>query len=532
MTLKHSNREAGRPDPVPYGSTTVAHDRAAASPGQPFFPDPEIVAYALEASEIGVWEWDITSDRITWSRNLEEIHRLPAGGFDGTFSSFEQDIHPDDRPGVIAAIKEALQTRRPYSVIYRLPPRPNQTERWIAAAGSVLDQGSRQKLLGICRDVTSRVHTERELRMRAHHQEIVARLGARALTEEDLQGLLDEIASTVATMLDVDLVNILELVPGDEALVVRSGYGFRSDITKDSQIPISARSQANYTLAAFGPVLVSDLRSETRFTPSPLLLEHGIVSGMSTTIVGHDRRKYGIFSVHTKRPRAFADYDVALLTSVANIIAGAIQRRQLDERQKMMIRELHHHSGNLFSQLLALLSQTAATSRTVRELVTKFEARVFALANANRLVVEGGWQPALVLNVLKAQLAPYLERVSLDGPNVYVEPAVAFALSSVTHELVSNAVKHGSLSVLSGHVELRWSVDRTQRAGVLVLNWHEQGGPPPRRSVRSGFGSRLINAVIKRQMNGTVRRSYAKGGLRCRLAVPLSHERWPVAAID
>jgi PAS domain S-box-containing protein len=528
MTSKHD--DLTRADAPPSRSKD-ARERAVGDDAASFFPDMDVVARALEAANIGVWAWDIASNRVTWSKNLEQIHRLPSGSFDGTLSFFESDVHPDDRPTVFAAIKESLETRRPYSVMYRLPSRIDEEQRWLTASGTVIiNNGTPETLFGICRDITARVRTEQELRMRAHRQEIVARLGARALTEEDLQALLDEVATTVATMLDVDMVNILELVPGDDALLFRSGCGWKFDIAKMAQIPISSRSQANYTLAAFGPVLVPDLRSETRFAPSPMLLDHGVVSSMSTTIVGHDRRKYGIFSVHAKRRRDFTDYDVALLTSVANIIAGAIQRRQLDERQKMIIRELHHRSGNLFSQLLALLSQTALTSKSVAELVSKYEARVFALANANRLLVEGGWQPASVQELLRAQLAPCLDRVSLTGPNVYVEPGLAFALSCVAHELVSNAIKHGSLSALTGRVDLTWSVDRTQPAMTLVLDWQERGGPAPKRPVRPGFGSRLINTVIKRQMNGHVRRTFQESGLRYRLAIPLTHERWPQAA--
>jgi two-component sensor histidine kinase len=278
-------------------------------------------------------------------------------------------------------------------------------------------------------------------------------------------------------------------------------------------------------------VVVTDLRSETRFTPSPFLLDNGVVSSVTTTIVGHDNRKYGIFSIHSRRQRLFSEYDVAVLTSLANIIAGAIQRRQLDQRQKMMIRELHHRSGNLFSQLLALFSQTAANSRSVGELTSKYEARVLALANAHRIIAEGGWQPASLLELLGTQLAPCRDRISLSGPNVYLEPASAFALSTAMHEFVTNAIKHGSLSALAGHVEVKWLVDRTDRGTTLVLDWCEHNGPAPKRVQKAGFGSRLINTVIERQMSGEIRRDYQPDGLKCRLSVPLTHERWPEGSV-
>lgn len=514
-------RRAGRqPAERPDDAELKAADR--------YFPAPDIVAHALEAAHIGVWAWNIAADRVIWSSNLESIHQLPAGSFDGTFSSFEHDIHPDDRSTVMTTIREALAAGKPYSVTYRLPVRPHCEQRWLSASGAVLlADGEPSILFGVCQDVTARMRTEDELRMRADRQEVVAKLGALALIEEDLQKLLDEVTRAVAAMLDLELVNVLELVPGDDALLFRSGYGWRPDVVGAKHVPLQPDSQATYALAAAGPVVVADLRSETRFTPSPILLEHGALSGVSTTIIGHDNRKYGIFSVHARRHRTFTEYDIALLTSIAHIVAGAIQRRQLDERQKLMIRELHHRSGNLFSQLLALFSQTASNSRSTAELVSKYQARVMALANAHRLMVEGGWQPASLRDLLEAQFGPWLERITMNGPDVYLEPDSAFAISSVAHELVSNASKHGSLSALAGRVDVNWSVARTEHESTLVLDWQECDGPAPKRTVRPGFGSRLIETVVERQMNGLLERTYLADGLKCRFVIPLTHERWP-----
>src|SRR5207244_8781590 len=157
--------------------------------------------------------------------------------------------------------------------------------------------------------------------------------------------------------------------------------------------------QAGYTLAAGRPVIVEDLAAETRFTGQPLLHDHGVVSGLTTPIAGRDGRAYGVLGAHTAKRRKFNDYDVAFLAAVANVVAGAIQRRQLDERHELMIRELRHRSGNLFAQLLALFSQTARTSRNLPDLMTKYEARVLALADSHRLITEGGWK-SIALNDL------------------------------------------------------------------------------------------------------------------------------------
>jgi two-component sensor histidine kinase len=98
------------------------------------------------------------------------------------------------------------------------------------------------------------------------------------------------------------------------------------------------------------------------------------------------------------------------------------------------------------------------------------------------------------------------------------------------HELATNASKHGSLSEPAGHVDVTWSITRTQQGLTLVLDWKESGGPAPKRTRRPGFGSRLINMVIERQLNGQVEQSFGTDGLRAKLTVPLTHERWPGGA--
>jgi two-component sensor histidine kinase len=234
-----------------------------------------------------------------------------------------------------------------------------------------------------------------------------------------------------------------------------------------------------------------------------------------------------VLGAHSTKRRKLYDYEISFLEAVANVIAGGIQRQQLDQRHELMIRELRHRSGNLFSQLLALFSQTAKNSRSVTDLVAKYEARVLALANAHRLVTEGGWKSASLNELLQTLLAPFLDRITFTGPNVFLEPDATFALSMAVHELLSNASKHGSLTAAGGRVDLSWSIARTNQGLTLLLDWKESNGPAPRRSRRAGFGSRLINMVIERQLNGRVEQSFGAEGLDARLTVPLTHERWP-----
>jgi two-component sensor histidine kinase len=332
--------------------------------------------------------------------------------------------------------------------------------------------------------------------------------------------------------LPVDFVKVLELLPGDADLLLRAGFGWKPDCLGSIVMSTERDDYARYILDAAVPVVTNAFADETRFAVPTYLRAHACVSGMSTTIAGQDGRAYGVLGVCTNSRRQFSVQDISFLTAVANLVAGAIQRRQLEQRHELMIRELRHRSGNLFSQLLALFSQTARNSRSMAELTNNYQARVMALANAHRLITEAGWKSTSLNELLRVVLGPFLDRTSFHGPHVDLEPDPTFSLSAALHELASNAVKHGSLSIPQGRLELNWSVAPSLRGMTLTFDWTERNGPPTRRPRRSGFGSRLIGLVIERQMNGEVHPAYTRDGFSTRLIVPLTHERWPTRAVD
>src|SRR5260370_31311381 len=265
------------------------------SPQPPLFPAPELICVALEAGQIGIWAWDIRCNRATWSSNIENICGLTKGSLDGTKMVLDHDVHPEDRPAVIAAMQEALQTRTPRRVQYRFLPKPGAEERWIETVATVVvDGGAPATLLGICRDVTDRARTHRELRIRAKQQEVVARLGAQALTELGLQRFFDDCVKAIADTLDVELVKILELVPGDAELLLRAGFGWTPGLVGTALVSTDRNSQAGFTLASGGPGIVENRASGTRFDGQPLLRQHVAGSGLTIPIAGRDGRTYGV----------------------------------------------------------------------------------------------------------------------------------------------------------------------------------------------------------------------------------------------
>lgn len=120
---------------------------------------------ALEAGKMGTFEWNIQTDEIKWSDNVEEIHGLKPGTFDGTFESFQALIHRDDRATVLENIQRSVETGADYEAEFRSATLDGST-RWILGKGTVLrdERGGPWRMLGVCMDITTRKRAEEALR--------------------------------------------------------------------------------------------------------------------------------------------------------------------------------------------------------------------------------------------------------------------------------------------------------------------------------------------------------------------------------
>jgi two-component sensor histidine kinase len=145
-----------------------------------------------------------------------------------------------------------------------------------------------------------------------------------------------------------------------------------------------------------------------------------------------------------------------------------------------------------------------------------------ALSTAHSLLLEHNWASARVRQVLEATLGPHYDmaRFHLSGPNVQLEAKTALSLSLLVHELATNAVKYGSLSIPAGSVRVIWSIDRLPGGSQFVLTWTENGGPIVVEPKRRGFGSRIIAMGLGSSSRGEVK--YNETGLHAEFRAPLS----------
>ncbi len=120
----------------------------------------ERLRFALDAASMGTWDWDLTTQSVRWSENIERLHGLPPGAFDGTFPSYEREIHPDDRERVLASARRAIEQGLPHEVEYRIVA-PDGTVRWVEGKGRVEYDGGRPvRMTGVCMMVTRRKEAE------------------------------------------------------------------------------------------------------------------------------------------------------------------------------------------------------------------------------------------------------------------------------------------------------------------------------------------------------------------------------------
>jgi PAS domain S-box-containing protein len=169
-----------------------------------------------------------------------------------------------------------------------------------------------------------------ELDVRVQQQAAIVELGQQALTGIDLSTLMKEAVRLVARTLSVEYCKVQELLPGGQALVLRAGVGWKEELVGHATVGVEPDSQAGYVLRSDTPVIVEDLRNDSRFSGSPLLSEQGVVSGLSVIISGKER-PFGVLGAHTSRRRSFTKDDVNFLQAVANVLATAIERKRGEE---------------------------------------------------------------------------------------------------------------------------------------------------------------------------------------------------------
>jgi two-component sensor histidine kinase len=293
-----------------------------------------------------------------------------------------------------------------------------------------------------------------------------------------------------------------------------------------------------------GLTIVSDLEKDPRFDNNPLVTgdpQLRFYAGAALRTL--DEVPLGALCVLDYVPRDLTEDQADTLTRLARQVMSHLElrrtiaerneraetSRQIEQRQSLLVRELHHRVKNTLATVQALVAATGRSTGSFDEFYHSFSNRITSLARTHDLLTEDYWQTAHLREIALNELKPFAEsrqpRFMLIGPPVELSADLAVPIGMALHELTTNAIRYGALSVPAGYVRVQWNLDEHEGVRKLHLEWSEFAGPRVNEPQRRGFGSTLLQRVLPMQCKAEVEVQYASDGLRFRMDAPLVERR-------
>jgi two-component sensor histidine kinase len=192
-------------------------------------------------------------------------------------------------------------------------------------------------------------------------------------------------------------------------------------------------------------------------------------------------------------------------------------------QREIIAQELSHRIKNIFSVVNGLISFSTRHHPELKDAAADLRNRIMALGRAHDFVrphsedSQPESRPNSLSEMLTSLLSAYAERVTILGEEITIDDHSATPLALTFHELATNAAKYGALAAPDGCVSITCGKDGNDAR----IAWVERGGAPVREPGDSGFGSKLIELSVGRQMGGSIRRVWSSQGLEVYLTVPL-----------
>lgn len=203
---------------------------------------------------------------------------------------------------------------------------------------------------------------------------------------------------------------------------------------------------------------------------------------------------------------------------LSTVIMRDITERKANEKaQALLAREVDHRAKNILAIVSSLVTLTRASSREAY--IESLTGRIAAMSRAHGLLAQQRWQGASLRRVVHDELEAHAEptKFSFVGPEIVLSSRAVQPVGMLLHELSTNAVKYGALSVPDGHVYLTW--ERSE-SGSIWLSWRESGGPPVSAPTEPGFGTTLIQQIIESQLGGSFRAHWNPEGYCLMMSLP------------
>lgn len=472
------------------------------------------LAAVVEFSDDAIVTKDIDGIITSWNGGARRLFGYAANEVIGKPMML---IIPLERRGeefdILARIRRGERTEN-YDTVRQ---RKNGSLVEVSVAISPLKDGQ-GKIIGasnVARDITDRKHEMRALTRLNQLNVLLVR--DRSEFNECLYGILD--AALFISGADKGNIQLLESSSGTLKIVAQRG--FEEPFLKYFAQVSDEHSVCGLAMQTADRVIVDDVTRSEIFVGQPslnVLLEAGVRAVISTPLKSSSGNLLGMISTHFGGQRPASEHELRLTDILARQAADYLERKRAEDSINFLAREVDHRAKNLLALVQATVHLTQAD--TVDALKEVIEGRIRALSNVHTLLAQSRWAGAGLRRLLEDELSPYCpngaSRADFDGPEVILQTPVAQLVAMVLHELTTNAVKYGALSVLSGRIRIDWSCTAN---GKLVLRWIESGGPPVKPPTRQGFGTRVLDRAIRDQLKGKIRFDWRVEGLACEIEI-------------
>lgn len=287
----------------------------------------------------------------------------------------------------------------------------------------------------------------------------------------------------------------------------------------------SSLCKANYGREPDEPFGYEDLLAAIHPADAPRMLaamDEAIRTGAEyDTLYRIIRPDKAVRWLHVRGRAALTDGGVRRMAGVS---LDVTERKQAEERQRLLLNELNHRVKNTLAAVLSISAQTLRNSGDLAGYRDAFEARILALSHTHNLLTAQGWEAAGLHAILASELAPHqgAGRFVVDSDrDVRLAPRAAVILGMAIHELATNALKYGALSSSEGRIVVKTRIEGREPDRRLVLEWVESEGPPVSKPTRRGFGARLLEQGLAGELAGRVRLDYPASGVCCRMELPM-----------
>src|SRR5215813_12040360 len=213
------------------------------------------------------------------------------------------------------------------------------------------------------------------------------------------------------------------------------------------------------------------------------------------------------------------------LIGFAKIVRDITERKQAEQHQELLVAELDHRVKNILAQVAVVAVSTRQGSQSMDGFLRSLDGRIQSMAATHTLLSKSGWQSVGLDALVRNQLAPYATdtNITISGTDIMLTAAETQAMAKVLHELVTNAAKHGALSIPGGRVSVNWDRKSNGDGAKLSLVWQELDGPTVKSEAQSSYGTNLIRNLIPHELGGKVDLVFASDGVSCRIEIPIGH---------